>query len=61
MQFVITVDSTKEKAVVQILENLRNLGVIEQITPLREGATPTSPEKDKTSREVASQYRDLVD
>ena len=61
MEFLIKIDPAKRKDFLQIMEVLQRLQVVWEMDPTTEAAPEKEPQKDKSSREVASQYRDLVD
>jgi len=72
MQFKIKVNEGKKQAFLQIMRALGTLGVVESIE-LIEGGRPQNGDRDdswnwsdevegdKTTQEMAKQYRDLVD
>ena len=63
MEYRIRVQPGKEKAFQQFLKALRSLGVIEKAEMVSEPDSPPieTEEQDKSSEELASRYRDLVD
>ena len=63
MEYRIRVQPGKEKAFQQFLKALRSLGVIEKVEMVSEPDRQPgkTEEPDRTSEELASRYRDLVD
>lgn len=67
MKFLVEVKSDKKKAFLQMLEALRALRVVKRVEVVdkSEGESPGSGnqkgEAEVSSREMANQYRDLVD
>lgn len=68
MRFIIDVKSDKEKEFLQIVKALENLRVVKSCKAVdpesdtsHKASLKKEKEKDVSSRDMASQYRDLVD
>lgn len=67
MKFMVDVKADKQKEFLQLLEALRSLRVVKSVELMEEkeqgkrGSGQKEENPDVSSREMASQYRDLVD
>lgn len=61
MEFTVKIDPAKAKDFLQIMRSLQNLGLVRDMEVVRDSDKKENAGRDKTSLEVANQYRDLVD